>query len=114
MTLTDRLTQELSRFGLASHPIRHLLPAIVQDHQRRRRWQMVSVGMIAAMVGFATCFVWLGVRLEVLSANVAEWQAVAEHSWQHHHPPVKIGKAQAQVLTTQIEQRREDTNAAGH
>lgn len=107
MTLTARLLAELHRLGSASHPLARTLPSIVQESHRCTRRVFVLAMGIAFLLGFLTCFAWQGVKMEVLAANVEEWRRVAEDEYRTHHPPVKLSKAAAQVLTARREEGRE-------
>ncbi|HWR21062.1 MAG TPA: hypothetical protein VN444_04280, partial [Verrucomicrobiae bacterium] len=63
--------------------------------------------VIACLTGFLACYAWQGVKIEALAGNVEAWRQVAETEYRTHHNVVKVNKAQAQVTSTQIEQRKE-------
>src|SRR5574337_1364869 len=103
MTLTARLLSELQRLGSASHPLARTLPSIVTEFERYARRVVALALCVACLMGFLLCYVWIGARIEVLSANIEEWRRVAEDEYRTHHAPVKIGKAAAQVITARKE-----------
>lgn len=109
MSLNDRIYAELARLGSVSHPIARTLPYLIREAERCTRRILALSVTLAFLAGFLACYAWQGAKLEVLATNVEAWRAMADTEYRTHHNPVKVGKAQAQVIT----QQREDAKRGG-
>lgn len=107
MTLANRLTIELQRFGLEKHPLGQTLPNIIEVYQRqyqRSRWLAICCvllfGIIFGMAGALGVF-WQ--RLDALDVRGAIMAAACLNPGK----PVVTSKAAAQVAVTEIQKRKE-------
>lgn len=107
MTLINRLTIELQRFGLEKHPLGQILPGIVDNHQlearRSRRLMLACVLLTGVILGAAGSLALLWQRLDAMSGR-AEMLAVA---CLNPGKPIVTSKAASQVIVTEVQKRKE-------
>jgi hypothetical protein len=110
MTMRRQIAAEFRAAGLNNFPIASQVDALVRQAQRRC-WMIASgISFTCLVIGFALCFTWYGVQVNVLQSTVSVWKAQydADHVKHHAKETKPVTKAQAQTIVQKREDERKE------
>lgn len=110
MRMRNLIAEAFRGAGLSNFPIAFQVDALVRQAQRRWWWIATGVSFTCLVIGFALCFTWYGVQVNVLQSTISVWKAQydADHVKHHAKETRPVTKAQAQTIVQKREDERKE------